>query len=102
MLKKIINGSAIALTSLVLLTGCTYKTSPDVNTVDLNKVNMNEVATMKKGEACHSWFLVFPTGTDKTIKEAAEEAKINHIKYVEHSSHFYLIGGSDCTIIYGE
>ena len=53
------------------------------------------------GEACQSWFLIFPTGTDSTTRQAAQNAGIAHIEYQEYSSHNYLIGGSNCVTVYG-
>ena len=87
---------------MFLATGCSYKTSNQIATIDLNKVDMNELKTMKSGEACQSWFLFFPTGFDTTTRQAAQNAGISHIEYVEYSDRNYLIGGSRCVIVYGK
>jgi len=104
MLKKIITTAVIGVGAL-LLTGCTLKSPGMVNTVDISKVDMNTISTMKEGEACHSWFLFIPTGLDATVKTAAENGHITKVKYVEYTHSRYLMGllaGSDCIKVYGE
>jgi len=97
-LKYAVSGMAAAF----LLTGCTYKTSAGVSNVDLSNTNMSKVDTLKSGESCQSWFLIFPTGFNTTAKEAAKNGGISKIEYQEMSSTNYLIGGSVCLTVYGK
>ena len=101
-MKTILKYSVASVAAMLLTTGCTYKTSSQIATLDLNKVDMTEIGTMKSGEACQSWFLIFPTGLDSTTRRAAQNAGISHIEYQEDTSRNYLIGGSKCVTVYGK
>ena len=100
-MKSILKYSLIGLASTFLVTGCSFKTSNQIATFDLNKVNMTEITKMKTGEACQSWFLIFPTELDSTTRKAAQKAGIAHIEYQEYSNTNYLIGGSRCVTVFG-
>jgi len=99
MLKKLITG--VAVTTALFMTGCTYKASGISNTIDLTKVNMNEIPNMKKGEVCETWFLI-PSMYPADTRQAAMNGNINHVKYVEYEDHWYFIAGQKCTVVYGE
>lgn len=101
-MKSILKYSALGLAAMLLTTGCTYKSSLGASNVDITKTNMKEVGTMKVGESCQSWFLIFPTGFDSTARQAAENGDITKIEYQEYSNTNYLIGGSHCIKVFGK
>ena len=94
---------ATAILTTFALTGCTWKTSANASPVDLSKTNMSQVSSMKTGEACQKYFLIFPIGFDATAKTAAENGGISHIKYQETSKTiFWPFYQSRCIKVYGE
>ncbi len=101
-MKSILKYSVAGLAAMLLTTGCTHKASVGASNIDLSKVNMTKVETMKSGEACSSWFLIFPTGFDSTARQAAKNGGITTIEYQEYSNTNYLIGGSRCITVFGK
>ena len=93
----------LGISALFLITGCTFKSSALVSTVDISKTNMKEVSSLKEGEACQRYFLFIPIGFDATAKTAAEKSNISKIKYQETShTMFWPIYWSHCIKVYGE
>ena len=101
-MRKIFKYSAVAVVAMLLTSGCTHKASVGASNIALTKVDMKKVETMKKGEACSSWFLIFPTGLDSTARQAAKNGDISKIIYQEYSHTDYLIGGSRCITVFGK
>ena len=100
MIKKAITLSAIVATAF-FATGCTYKFSAGVSTVDITKTDMKKVDSMKSGEACVSRVLFFPTSLDATANTAAKEAGISKIEYQEVTATNAILFGSSCVKVYG-
>ena len=97
--KLILSG----LISAFVLTGCTWKTSALASPVDISKTDMSKVQTLKTGEACQRYLLVFPIGFDATAKTAAKNGGISHIEYQETShTSFWPFYQSYCIKVYGE
>ena len=91
------------LLTAFVLTGCTWKTSALASPVDISKTDMAKVQTLKTGEACQKYFLIFPIGFDATAKTAAKNGGISHIEYQETShTSFWPFYESDCLKVYGE
>ncbi|MGB3752220.1 MAG: TRL domain-containing protein [Arcobacteraceae bacterium] len=101
-MKKVLKYSLAGLAAMLLTTGCTHKASIGASNIDLSKVNMTQIENMKSGEACSSWFLIFPTGFDSTARQAAKNGGITTIQYQEYSQSNYLIAGSRCITVYGK
>ena len=101
-MKSFLKYSLIGLAAMLLATGCTHKSSVGSSVTDIGKVNMTQVETMKTGEACSSWFLIFPTGFDSTARKAAKNGGITQIIYQEYSQTNYIIGGSKCIKVFGK
>ena len=101
--KKVTSILASAVMALLFTTGCTYKSSvPSIQTMDLTQVDFSQSSTWKKAESCRSNFLIFPTGLDKSIKDAAVSAGINKVEYTEYEYTNFLLGQKDCVTVYGK
>ena len=100
-MKSILKISVVGLAAMLLTTGCTYKSSLGASNVDISKTDMSKVDSLKSGEACQSWFLIFPTGFDATANTAAKNGGITKIEYQEYSNTSFLIGGSRCIKVFG-
>lgn len=99
-MKKILFTGILAAFAL---TGCTWKSSAVASPVDISKTDMAKVQTLKTGEACQRYFLIFPIGFDATAKTAAKNGGISHIKYQETShTSFWPFYESYCIKVYGE
>ena len=101
-MKSILKYSIAGLAAMLLTTGCTYKASVGASNIDISKTDMSKVETLKSGEACQSWFLIFPTGFDSTARQAAKNGDISKIEYQEYSNTNFLIGGSHCITVFGK
>jgi len=89
--------------TLLALTGCTWKSSAVASPVDISKTDMAKVQTLKTGEACQRYLLIFPIGFDATAKTAAKNGGISHIEYQETShTAFWPFYGSECIKVYGK
>jgi len=100
-MKSILKYSVLTMAAMLLVTGCTYKTSAGISNVDISQTDMGKIDSLKSGESCQSRFLIFPTGFDATAKTAAKNAGISKIEYQEVSSTSYILGSSSCIKVYG-
>ena len=100
-MKSILKYSALSVAAMLLVTGCSYKTSAGLSNVDISKTDMTKIDSLKMGESCQSRFLIFPTGFDATANSAAKNAGISKIEYQEISDTFYFLGSSRCIKVYG-
>jgi hypothetical protein len=100
-MKSIFKLSIASIAVMFLATGCTYRNSIGVSQVDISKTDMSKISTLKSGEACQSWFLIFPTGFDSTARQAAKNGNISKIVYQEASDTNFILGGSHCIKVYG-
>ena len=101
-MKSILKYSVSGLAAMLLITGCSYKTSVGVSGVDISKTDMTKVDSMKTGESCQSSFLIFPTGMESTAREAAMNGGITTIEYQETRAYNYLIVSGRCITVYGK
>ena len=95
-MKKII---LLAVACMFLSTGCAVIDHNVQNRIDATDINF---ANLKKGTDCQIWVLgLFPL-TDSDIDQAAKEANIKKLKYVEYNDGYYILFSKSCVVVYGE
>ena len=101
-MKNFLKYSAVAAVAMVLTTGCTIKTSAGVSPVDISKIDMTKVETLKSGEACATRILGLWLTSDATAQTAAKNGEITTISYQEQSANTFLLFGNYCVKVYGK
>jgi hypothetical protein len=106
MIKKM-----IALSTLLVLTGCATATKDLANTlryadgsrVGVKNLKFKELQTRKKGEAC-TWNLFFfiPILGDGSIISAADNGEINNVELIGETGLWYFPFNKNCTVVYGD
>lgn len=89
----------LMLVSLILFVGCSSFNHNVTNQINATDVNFT---TMKKGTDCKYFALGLIPLTNEEIDVAAKNAKIQKLKYVEHSYSHYILYSKQCVVVYGE
>ena len=101
--------SYLILPVVLVVCGCTYVSTPVINQADLTEVNFAKLQDQKTNKSCYTLLLGFiPVEWKQSIAEAAWEAGITKVSYVEHTYSFAPFPGlpflysSNCINVYGE
>lgn len=99
-MKKKLSILALAAFCLLGLSGCMTVRNV-TNTTNITGLNITS-PNLKKGTDCSTYILglIGPFG-NTTIRDAAKDAKITKIAYVDYEDSYYLLYGQRCTIVYG-
>ncbi|MDH5302298.1 MAG: TRL-like family protein [Gammaproteobacteria bacterium] len=86
-----------------LLSGCSITSSRTVVEFDGSKTNYSELDKLKKGQACLSTVLIFPTTFDKSVSTAAKNGGISKVAHVDqvYNEGFLGLTRENCTVVYG-
>ncbi len=91
----------LAVTVLVLTTGCATTMSPVINTTDLKEIDFSTMS-LKEGEDCATYYLgIGPFGTAK-VSVAARAARIKKVYLVNNSFKFNVFSWSHCVSVQGQ
>ncbi len=88
----------LLVAACLMLGACTTINHNVANQLDATNVDFT---TMKKGRDCQYTILGLIPLSTHDIDEAAKEARIHRLKYVEHSFSNYLIFTERCVVVYG-
>lgn len=92
----------VSTLSMLLLSGCSLKSTNYTNTFDAGEVNYASLDSMNKGEACIKHFLGLPIATDSSVEKAAENGGISVVKHVDKEYVTVLpLFTAECTVVYG-
>ena len=81
------------------LAGCTSHRHSIVNQFNATDANF---LTMKKGSDCRTDLLFIIPLSQMNIEQAAKNANIQKVKYVEHHTKIHLLYSSVCVDVFGE
>ena len=106
MKKNLLIKSVVLTSLLLLLSGCSYKSSatPAVMTYDGSSVDYSTITNMKNAKVCKE---LSSGDGDVTTIAAAKKARISKIKHVDVSFEyntflFFQFGHKRCVTVYGE
>lgn len=87
---------------VMMSAGCSLRTSPTHNVVDISTIDFSTISRMKKQESCAVYILGFigPFG-DVSVIEAIKKGGIRQVQAVEYRGGFYLLYGESCIVVYG-
>ncbi len=86
---------------IIFLLGACVQT-PVINQSNLNDVDFEKLLDQKVGKSCTNVVLGFLPFGHTSIAEAAWEAGIKKVSYVETENGYFPLVSPSCVIVYGE
>lgn len=87
---------------MLALPGCMAVRSPLLNGTDLSGTDFSTLSSAKSGDACQTYFLIFPVGREKpSLAMAIQKANIKDVMLVEYTTKAGFLTMKDCVTVYG-
>lgn len=92
-----------ALLLALASTGCAFRTTPVLNTVDVSAVDWTNVDTMKRGQGCATFLFGFiPVGGSASMVNAVKDANVTKVNAVATNYKNYIVIAQSCVEVWGE